>query len=233
MEIKGIAARFLQSDTDTDVIIPAKFLKRTALDGFEQFAFYEKKYTPETICEPSIKEKDYVFDPEHTGLNTECTLNHPNSKGANFLLTWENFGCGSSREHAVYALLNYKVIIGSAPEGTSQFADIFRDNCRQNLIWTPTVSESDFKLLNAYIESNIETAPVELVLDVDKKVIRSADGSVEVAYQLPQAHEDYLLAGLDAFAKAKMEIEKNLEVISVWESNNPQLLASSPNSSQA
>lgn len=232
MEIKGIVARFLQPNTDTDVIIPAKFLKRTALDGFEQFAFFEKKYTADTICDPSIEAKDYVFDENATTLNPECSLNHPNSKGSSFLLTWENFGCGSSREHAVYALRDYKVIIGSAPEGKSAFADIFRDNCRQNLIWTPVVSEKDFNVLNTYIENNIDSKAIELVLDVDNKKIKSVDGEVEVAFVLPEAHETYLKAGMDAFAKAKMEIEKNVEVISKWEDDNTAVLTSSPNSSK-
>ncbi len=230
MEIKGNVARFLQSNTDTDVIIPAKFLKRTALDGFEQFSFYEKKYEAGTICEPSIEEKDYVFDSATTVLNKDCTLNHPNSKDASFLLTWENFGCGSSREHAVYALKGFKVVIGSAPAGKSAFADIFRDNCRQNLIWTPVVSEEDFKTLNNYIEKEIDHSSIELTLDIENKKIRSADGAVEVDYQLPEAHEKYLLAGLDAFAKAKIEIDKNLEIISKWEDSNKTLLAASPNS---
>jgi len=230
MEIKGNVARFLQSNTDTDVIIPAKFLKRTALDGFEQFAFYEKKYAAGTVCEPSIEEKDYVFDSSTTALNMDCLLNHPNSKDASFLLTWENFGCGSSREHAVYALKGFKVVIGSAPAGKSAFADIFRDNCRQNLVWTPIVNEEDFHTLNNYIEKEIENSSIELSLDVENKKIRSADGVIEVDYQLPEAHEKYLLAGLDAFAKAKIEIENNLKHISNWEKLNKNLLAVSPNS---
>ena len=122
-QIKGEVAFFLEPSTDTDVIIPARFLKRTSLDHFEPFAFFEKKYLSTTICEPTIETKDFVFQKKE--YNPDCTLNHPNSREAIFLLTWYNFGCGSSREHAVYALRNYKVIIGSAPNGKSAFCRYF------------------------------------------------------------------------------------------------------------
>lgn len=231
MEIKGNITRFLEPNTDTDVIIPAKFLKRTALDGFEKFAFFEKRYSPETQCDPSLEAKDYVFN--EIKLNPDCMLNHPNCDGATFLLTWQNFGCGSSREHAVYALKNYKVIIGSAPSGKSAFADIFRDNCRQNLIWTPVLSESDFKEFSNYLVSALEKSAVEIVLDSEKQILKSSDEQVSFEFDLPNNHKDYLLAGMDAFDKAKLEINKNLDHISRWEKAQSSLLQNSPNSKVA
>jgi 3-isopropylmalate/(R)-2-methylmalate dehydratase small subunit len=228
MKIQGIVTRFLESNTDTDVIIPAKFLKRTALDNFEQFAFYEKRYSPETICEPTLEAKDYVF--QDVALNEACPLNHPNSKGATFLLTWQNFGCGSSREHAVYALRDYKVIIGSAPAGKSAFADIFRDNCRQNLIWTPVISEEDFNKLSSWLAEALEKSAVELVLDVENSQLSSACGSFSCSFDLPENHRSYLLAGQDAFEKAKLEITQHLSNIKTWEGQNGDLMQSSPNS---
>jgi 3-isopropylmalate/(R)-2-methylmalate dehydratase small subunit len=230
MIISGNITRFLEPNTDTDVIIPAKFLKRTALDGFEQFAFYEKRYSPETICEPTMEAKDYVF--QNSSMNHECSLNHPNCKDATFLLTWQNFGCGSSREHAVYALRNYKVIIGSAPEGKSAFADIFRDNCRQNLIWTPVISLTDSEKLNAWLTEKLETSSVEMSLDIEASQLKSNCGGFSCSFELPDNHRQYLLAGLDAFEKAKLEISQHLENIVNWEKGNTPLLASSPNSSQ-
>lgn len=230
MKIQGKITRFLEPNTDTDVIIPAKFLKRTALDGFEQFSFYEKRYSPETVCEPTLEDKDYIFQKE--SLNEKCTLNHPNCKDATFLLTWQNFGCGSSREHAVYALRDYSVIIGSAPKGKSPFADIFRDNCRQNLIWTPVISESDFHTLSAWLETALEKSSVEMQLDVDSSTLSSSCGGFSCSFELPENHRSYLLAGQDAFEKAKLEITQHLSKIKTWETQNEGLIASSPNSSK-
>jgi 3-isopropylmalate/(R)-2-methylmalate dehydratase small subunit len=229
MQIQGQITRFLEPNTDTDVIIPAKFLKRTALDNFEPFAFFEKRYSPETICEPTLEAKDYVF--KNVSMNPACTLNHPNGQGATFLLTWQNFGCGSSREHAVYALLNYKVIIGSAPAGKSAFADIFRDNCRQNLIWTPVISEQDFTRLSAWLGTAIEKGKVSMILDVEASQLKSSCGSFSCSFQLPDNHRNYLLAGQDAFKKAKIEITQHLDKIKQWETQHQELLLSSPNSS--
>ena len=230
MSLQGQVTRFLEPNTDTDVIIPARFLKRTALDQFEPYAFYEKRYSGSTICEPTLEDKDYVF--QKTALNPECSLNHPNCQDATFLLTWFNFGCGSSREHAVYALRDYKVIIGSAPEGKSAFADIFRDNCRQNIIWTPVISEGDSKKLNTYLDRKINAGAVTLSLDTEGDQLSSADGEFNCTYSIPDHHRSYLLAGVDAFQKAKIEIRTNLSQIETWEQSNVALLASSPNSSK-
>ncbi|MBF0196724.1 MAG: hypothetical protein HQL32_03405 [Planctomycetes bacterium] len=231
MSIQGKVSRFLEANTDTDVIIPAKFLKRTALDQFEQFSFFEKRYSPETICEPTLEAKDYVF--QDVSYNDDCLLNHPNSKGATFLLTWQNFGCGSSREHAVYALKDFKVIIGSAPAGKSAFADIFRDNCRQNLIWTPVISEEDYQKLKVKLDASLNEDSVEMVLDTDSNTLKTADGEFSCSFDLPEHHKSYLLAGMDAFEKAKKEITEHLSIIKEWETTNETLLALSPNSSQS
>ena len=230
MQIQGTITRFLEANTDTDVIIPAKFLKRTALDKFEVYAFFEKRYNPQTQCEPSLEAKDYVF--KNVSMNPACTLNHPNGQGATFLLTWQNFGCGSSREHAVYALRNYKVIIGSAPAGKSAFADIFRDNCRQNLIWTPVISEQDFTRLSNWLAQAIEKGRVEMVLDIGTSQLKSKCASFSCGFDLPENHRSYLLAGQDAFEKAKIEISQHLSKIKQWEGQNASLLAASPNSAQ-
>ena len=226
MIIKGYVARYLIPNTDTDVIIPARFLKRTSLDGFEQFAFFEKRYLPETTCEPTLGEKDYVF--QKKVMNEACTLNHKNSKSAHFLLTWCNFGCGSSREHAVYALKNYKVIIGSAPKGKSAFADIFRDNCRQNLIWTPVISPDDHQRLNELIDKKINEGAVELSLYSKEKKIIWEDGGFECDFELPEHHFSYILAGEDPFVQARHEISDAIAEIDAWVKKNTTLLIKSP-----
>ena len=224
--IKGIVARFLEPNTDTDVIIPARFLKRTSLDGFEVFSFFEKRYSPETQCEPTLQDKDYIFQKKI--LNNECSLNHAHSKGATFLVTWCNFGCGSSREHAVYALNNYKVIIGSAPKGKSAFADIFRDNCRQNLIWTPVISAADHFKLNQEINAIIDQAPVELILDLNSQKLKLEQSNFECDFELPEHHFKYILEGQHPFEKAKNEIASVLTQVDTWARKHQALFETSP-----
>jgi 3-isopropylmalate/(R)-2-methylmalate dehydratase small subunit len=228
MIITGIVNRFLDANTDTDVIIPARFLKRTSLSGFEQFAFFEKRYSPETICQPNLEKKDFVF--EKKILNHNCLLNHIHSTQATFLITWLNFGCGSSREHAVYALKNYKVIIGSAPPNQSAFADIFRDNCRQNLIRTPIINDKDHKKLLSIIVAKIEQKPISLSLDSVKKKLFILEEKWEIPYQLPDDHEEYILKAQTPFKIAEKYILQNSLIIDKWNQKHKEILAKYPNS---
>ena len=228
--ITGKVARYLAPNTDTDVIIPARFLKRTSLEGFEPYAFFEKRYAPETVCTPTLAKKDYVFQKKI--MNPDCLLNHPQAKDATFLLTWCNFGCGSSREHAVYALKNYQVIIGSAPKGKSAFADIFRDNCRQNLIWTPVISPEQHQELNALIEEANQKGPVSLTLDTEKKKLFWSEKSFAADFELPDHHFKYILAGQNPYEQALKEIKKVLTEVESWEETKTSLLKQSPSASR-
>ena len=227
MKVKGIAAQFLNPNTDTDIIIPAKFLKRTSLDGFEQFAFFEKKYAAETVCEPTLEAKDFVY--QNRVLNPECTLNHANAKGASILLTWMNFGCGSSREHAVYALCEFDVIIGSAPAGKSAFADIFRDNCRQNLIWTPVVSPEDHAKIVAYFEEHTEKGAITIELSSDDQTL-DINGAFKVSFDIPAMHKKYIMNGKNPFDMAKDQITNANDIIDQWNKDNAKLIELSPSS---
>ncbi|MEM4408866.1 MAG: 3-isopropylmalate dehydratase small subunit, partial [Candidatus Caldarchaeum sp.] len=113
-KLKGIVAPLDVPNVDTDQIIPKQFLKRIERTGFGQFLFYDWRFL------------------EDGRENPEFVLNQPRYRGATILLTEENFGSGSSREHAPWALYDYgfKVII--APS----FADIFSNNCLKNGILT-------------------------------------------------------------------------------------------------
>ncbi|MBN8215134.1 MAG: 3-isopropylmalate dehydratase small subunit [Spirochaetes bacterium] len=226
MKITGIVVPFLQPNTDTDVIIPARFLKRTALDGFEPFAFFEKRYLPSTVCEPSLASRDYVFtrrDPD-----PESPFNHPAAAGATFLLTWNNFGCGSSREHAVYALRNYRVIIGGAPAGKTAFADIFRDNCRQNLIWTPVLSEADHGRLAAWASEAMAKGPARLTLDSETARLSTGDGALDLPCSIPPHHVSYIHAGKDPFETAKEQVASHGKRIDAWFREHPAFYESAP-----
>lgn len=230
MIVKGTLNYFLEENVDTDIIIPARFLKRTSLDGFQQFAFFEKKYTQNTKCLPTKEDRDFIF--QNKEFNEQCSLNKKNTQGANFLLTWSNFGCGSSREHAVYALSNYKVIIGSAPKGKFPFADIFRDNCRQNLIFTPVLEAEDHAKLVKYVESNIDTRPIEISFEVENDQLVIDKGEISFKVELPQNHKEYILGSKyeDPFLIAKDQISSHLSNILKWEESNQKILNDSPSS---
>ncbi|WP_079509944.1 3-isopropylmalate dehydratase small subunit [Mesobacillus jeotgali] len=109
-EMTGNAAAMDRTNVDTDQIIPKQFLKRIEKTGFGQYLFYDWRFKPSG-------ELDERFE-----------LNHPASQGASILIANENFGCGSSREHAPWALQDYGFKVVIAPS----FADIFKQNCLKN-----------------------------------------------------------------------------------------------------
>ena len=227
-KIIGNLTYFLESNVDTDIIIPARFLKRTSLDGFIPFSFYERKYLPSTICEPKFAKKDFVF--EKTGLNPDFPPNHPNSLDATFLLTWFNFGCGSSREHAVYSLSNFRVIIGSAPKDQAPFADIFRDNCRQNLIWTPVLTESDHTSLSEKIKKELPNKKVGICLNIFDRTIETSDGDFKADFDIPDSHFEFISkSDMSPQELAQSEINKHIQKIDNWletqGTSTPSLLA--------
>ena len=117
----GKVAPLYRANVDTDQIIPKQFLKRIEKTGFGEFLFYDWRRTPEGQPDPAFP------------------LNQPRYAGASILVTDKNFGCGSSREHAVWALENagFRAVI--APS----FADIFANNCVQNGVLTVVLAEND------------------------------------------------------------------------------------------
>jgi len=106
----GLVAAMDRSNVDTDQIIPKQFLKRIERTGFGQFLFFDWRFLPDGTPDPSFE------------------LNRPEVAGASILLARRNFGCGSSREHAPWALADYGFRVILAPS----FADIFYSNCFQN-----------------------------------------------------------------------------------------------------
>jgi 3-isopropylmalate/(R)-2-methylmalate dehydratase small subunit len=106
----GLVAAMDRSNVDTDQIIPKQFLKRIERTGFEDYLFFDWRYRPDGSPDPTFE------------------LNRPEFTGASVLLTRRNFGCGSSREHAPWALENYGFRVLIAPT----FADIFYNNCFKN-----------------------------------------------------------------------------------------------------
>jgi 3-isopropylmalate/(R)-2-methylmalate dehydratase small subunit len=164
--VKGNAVPLNRADVDTDQIISKEFLKRIERTGFGPFAFEDWK-----------KDPDFV-------------LNNPAYEGAPLMVTGPNFGCGSSREHAPWALedLGLKAII--APS----FADIFRNNCAKIGLLTVELPQADCDYLIARAE---ELPSSELVVDLETQTVSTADGAWTRTFEIDPFVKHCLLNGLD------------------------------------
>jgi 3-isopropylmalate/(R)-2-methylmalate dehydratase small subunit len=167
----GIVAPLDRSNVDTDAIIPKQFLKRIERSGFGKFLFYE-----------------FRFDEEGKDIE-DFVLNLPKYKGASILLSRANFGCGSSREHAPWALEDYgfKAIIASS------FADIFYNNCFNNGILPVKLSSEEIETLFQKTET-IEGYKIEI--DLEEKKVKDNTG-LEFSFDVEDFKRTKLLNGYD------------------------------------
>lgn len=168
--VESIACPLDMPNVDTDQIIPKNFLKRVERTGFGQFLFNDWRYNDD-----GSENKDFV-------------LNDPRYKGARILLARDNFGCGSSREHAPWALLDYGFRVIIAPS----FADIFYNNCFQNGILPIRLSSEEVDTLFKTVQNDPQT---QLTVDLEKKTISYLDKSI--AFDLAEPLRQKLLQGLD------------------------------------
>ncbi|MDP4083321.1 MAG: 3-isopropylmalate dehydratase small subunit [Bacillota bacterium] len=167
---KGLVYPLNRSNVDTDQIIPKQFLKRIERQGFGQFLFYHWRFD-----DNGHPRKDF-------------SLNEEKYNGASILLGGENFGCGSSREHAPWAVqdFGFKVII--APS----YADIFKNNCGKNGILAIQVSEEKVHELMKRAEND----QYHLTVDLAKQLVFD-DTGFEVSFDIPAYSKEMLLNGLD------------------------------------
>ena len=172
---KGIVAPLDRSNVDTDQIIPKQFLKRIERTGFGEFAFFDWRY-----LEPGV-------------LNPEFILNEERYQNASILVSGTNFGSGSSREHAPWALLDYgfKVII--APS----FADIFRNNCFQNGILSIILDKNE---VDHIMGMSLSTKNYELNVDLENEIIYD-DSGFKTSFKIDPFRRDSLLKGEDEIAR--------------------------------
>ena len=172
--VKGRAIPMNRADVDTDQIISKEFLKRIERTGFGPFAFDEWK-----------KDPDFV-------------LNNPAYNGAPIMLTGPNFGCGSSREHAPWALEDMGLRALIAPS----FADIFRNNCAKVGLLTVVLPQKDIEHLMARSE---ELPGSELVVDLASQTVSTADGSFSRSFEIDPFVKRCLLEGLDDVGLTMLE----------------------------
>lgn len=203
---RGIIATLDRANVDTDQIIPKQFLKSIQRTGFGKSLFFDWRYGDDGQSNP------------------EFELNQPQFSGASILVTRNNFGCGSSREHAVWAVAQYGFRTVIAPwqdrDGTRVpgFADIFRNNCVKNGVLTVELSEPEvdeiFKMVDRF-------AGLEATVDLEEqRVVLHPDEEMAFHFDVDPVVKNHLIRGLDDIALT-LEYEKDITAFEV--SHNTQL----------
>ena len=171
--LTATAAKLDQVNVDTDQIIPKQFLKKIERTGFGIHLFHDWRF----------------LDDAGQKLNPDFILNQSRYQGAQILVAGDNFGCGSSREHAPWALLDYGFRSIIAPS----FADIFYSNCAKNGILLVSLTEASVQQLFTEIEENIGC---ELTVDLPNQKVQSSKG-LEFSFEIDPFVKNRLLNGLD------------------------------------
>jgi len=169
----GIVVPLDAANVDTDAIIPKQFLQMVTRTGFGRNLFYDWRYT----------------DPEGQISNPEFVLNKPEFSGASIMLTRENFGCGSSREHAPWALTDYGIqaIVGSG------FADIFANNSFNNQLLLVTLSEAEVDEMFQLVAAE---PGIRFTVDLENQQVRAGDKTYP--FEIDSFRRHCLIYGLDA-----------------------------------
>ncbi|WP_194714700.1 3-isopropylmalate dehydratase small subunit [Noviherbaspirillum soli] len=177
---EGLAAPLDRANVDTDAIIPKQFLKSIRRSGFGPNLFDAWRYLD--IGEP---------DQDNSGrpVNPEFVLNEPRYQGASILLARENFGCGSSREHAPWALADYGFRVVIAPS----FAEIFFNNCFKNGLLPIVLPEQE---VDALFQAVTATPGFRMAVSLQDQVIRLPDGAT-IGFEVDPFRKYRLINGLD------------------------------------
>ena len=164
----GIVVPLDRANVDTDAIIPKQFLKSIKRSGFGPNLFDAWRYLDHG--EPGM-------DNAKRPLNPDFVLNEPRSRGASILLTRRNFGCGSSREHAPWALTDYGFRAVIAPS----FADIFHNNCYKNGLLPIVLGESEVARL---FDATLAFPGFSLTIDLERQAVASKDGALAFGFEV-------------------------------------------------
>ena len=181
--LTGIAAPLNMINVDTDMIIPKQFLKTIERTGLGKHLFDEMRYDPETGDE-----------------KPEFVLNKPQYRQSEILVAGDNFGCGSSREHAPWALLDFGIRCVLAPS----FADIFFNNCFKNGIVPITLPR---EVIDKLMEKADRGSNATFTVDLEKQVITDPDGE-EISFEMDAFRKHCLLNGLDDIGLTLQNKEK-------------------------
>jgi 3-isopropylmalate/(R)-2-methylmalate dehydratase small subunit len=195
----GLVGPVDRVNVDTDAIIPKQFLKRIERTGFGQFLFFEWRFTPKGEVIP------------------EFSLNQPRYQGASVLISRANFGCGSSREHAPWAIQDFGFKVVIAPS----YADIFYNNCFKNGILPIKLSEEQ---VDELFKRTTATEGYKLTVDLENNKLTDDQG-LEINFDLDEHRRQFLLQGLDDIGLTLMQEDK----ISAYEKAHEAQLATNKN----
>lgn len=168
--VTSLAIFLNERDIDTDQIIPARYLKGTEKTGLGAYLFANWRYH------------------ENGNFNESCVLNMPSARQSQILIAGDNFGCGSSREHAVWALTDYGFRCVISPS----FADIFRNNALRNGLLTVEVKEESYQELAKRLHSNPN---LRLTIDLEQQTL--SYGNTTISFPIGQFSKSCLLQGTD------------------------------------
>jgi len=211
------------SDVNTDLIIPARYLKKVERIGYGPLLFADKRYAPGGAPEAG---NPGLHGPELA----EFPLSNPAFKGATVLVVGHNFGCGSSREHAVWAVMQagYRAVI--APGKDAGFADIFESNAFQNGLLVIELTEDDWQSIATAAREQPGRAAVTIDLrDQTVTLEHTESGPAEepgarFAFEIPESHRHRLLNGLDAIALTLLHdpaISRHEQQLPAWFTPSP------------
>ncbi|MFP1723320.1 3-isopropylmalate dehydratase small subunit [Lonsdalea quercina] len=168
----GLVVPLDNANVDTDAIIPKQFLQKVTRTGFGQHLFNDWRFLDDAGQQP----------------NPEFVLNQPRYKGASILLTRENFGCGSSREHAPWALTDYGFSVVIAPS----FADIFYGNALNNQLLPVRLSDADVDELFTLVENH---EGITFTVDLEAQIVKAGDKSYP--FEIDSFRRHCMINGLD------------------------------------
>lgn len=204
--LTGIAAPMDRANVDTDLIIPKQFLKSIKRSGFGPNLFDQLRY---------LDEGQPGQDSSKRPLNAEFPLNFPRYQGASVLLARENFGCGSSREHAPWALEDYGFRCVIAPS----FADIFFNNCFKNGV-LPIVLSAD--VVDKLFKEMYASEGYQLTIDLPAQKVRTPSGE-EFAFEVNEFSKYCLINGLDDIGITLKDADAIKSFEQQWQQKAPWL----------
>ncbi len=201
---KGVVLPLDRANVDTDFIIPKQFLKSIKRTGFGVNLFDEHRYLDKGLPDT---------DNSHRPINPDFVLNQPRYKNAKVLLAKDNFGCGSSREHAPWALDDYGFRAILAPS----YADIFFNNCFKNGLLPIVLDKATISALFTEVEAN---EGYQLEVDLEQQTIIKPDGST-IEFSVDAFRKNCLLNGLDDIGLTLEESETIRNFEKSWRSTAP------------
>jgi len=181
--LRGVAVPLDRNNVDTDAVIPARFLKTVKRTGLGAGLFYA-----------------WRFDADGNEL-PDFPLNRPPYRNGKILVTGDNFGCGSSREHAVWALLDFGIRCVIAPS----FADIFFNNCFKNGLLPVVLSEAE---VDALFYDCASFPGFQLTVDLDQQSVRTTNGAKALHFEIDPFRKYCLLNGLDEIGLTLRQTDK-------------------------